>query len=160
MSVFKDVMEFRRVGEQDHPDTPTVPTLTQEERDALKHHGQTIKKIQEQLKGYDSGVALAFRLICEELAETMIATSTVEQDGLVEVADGLADLNYVVNWASGTFGLNLDKYHEEVHRANMAKFPNGEVLRDEQGKVIKPEGWTPPDIQSILNNQGPISSEG
>jgi len=38
----------------------------------------------------------------------------------------------------------------EIQSANMRKFPGGKVLRREDGKVIKPEGWTPPDIESAV----------
>ena len=39
----------------------------------------------------------------------------------------------------------------EVHRSNMAKVgPGGKVLRREDGKILKPEGWTPPDLKGVL----------
>lgn len=69
----------------------------------------------------------------------------------VALADGLADLIYVCIGAANEFGIPLDKVWAEVHRSNMAKIgPNGEVKRREDGKVIKPDGWTPPDIEGCL----------
>ena len=32
----------------------------------------------------------------------------------------------------------------------MAKLVDGKVLRREDGKVMKPEGWTPPELGAIL----------
>jgi len=32
-----------------------------------------------------------------------------------------------------------------VHRANMAKLHDGKIVKREDGKTLKPEGWTPPD---------------
>jgi predicted HAD superfamily Cof-like phosphohydrolase len=43
----------------------------------------------------------------------------------------------------------------EVHRANMAKVdPDGQVLRREDGKILKPEGWQPPDVAGVLRKAG------
>lgn len=39
-------------------------------------------------------------------------------------------------------------YH--VAERNLAKFPNGKVLRDANGKIEKPEGWTPPNHMPFL----------
>jgi hypothetical protein len=33
----------------------------------------------------------------------------------------------------------------------MAKLVDGKVLRREYGKVMKPEGWTPPELGAILD---------
>lgn len=67
-----------------------------------------------------------------------------------EVIDGLADTLYVVLGAAVTFGIDLQPFFEEVHRSNMAKI-GGTTRAD--GKVLKPEGWTPPDIDRILLHQ-------
>jgi predicted HAD superfamily Cof-like phosphohydrolase len=40
----------------------------------------------------------------------------------------------------------------EVLKANMAKFPNGVATRDANGKVIKPVGWVPPDIEQYVDS--------
>lgn len=65
----------------------------------------------------------------------------------VEVADALADIDYVVQGAALTFGIPHDDVFDEVHRSNMAKV-GGPVRAD--GKKLKPEGWTPPDIAGVL----------
>lgn len=42
----------------------------------------------------------------------------------------------------------------EVHLANMRKLgPDGLPIRRADGKVLKPEGWTPPEIQRVLDDQ-------
>lgn len=47
---------------------------------------------------------------------------------------------------------------KEVHRSNMAKLgPDGKPLRREDGKVIKPEGWTKPDIAGELERQAHVT---
>lgn len=92
--------------------------------------------------------ALRIKLLQEEFREYMEAEG---DDNLVEVADALADLIYIALGTSISYGVPLDKIFNEVHRSNMAKLVDGKVLRREDGKIIKPEGWTSPDIAAILN---------
>lgn len=73
-----------------------------------------------------------------------------EQDALmVKVADGLADLIYVCIGTALTLGIPLDRVWKEVHRSNMAKVQGG-VRRRDDGKILKPDGWTPPDIEGVI----------
>lgn len=65
----------------------------------------------------------------------------------VEVADALSDIDYVVQGAALTFGVPHDDVFVEVHRSNMAKV--GGAIR-EDGKQLKPPGWTPPDVAGVL----------
>lgn len=69
---------------------------------------------------------------------------------IVEMADGLADLVYVCEGTFHEFGIDSDSIHAEVHRSNMAKV--GGTVR-EDGKLLKPAGWTPPDIDGVLRAQ-------
>jgi predicted HAD superfamily Cof-like phosphohydrolase len=43
-----------------------------------------------------------------------------------------------------------DDAFNEVHRSNMAKLVDGKVLRRDDGKVLKPEGWQPPQLAQFL----------
>ena len=72
------------------------------------------------------------------------------EDDIVEIADALADIIYIACGTAVSYGIPLDKVFEEVHRSNMAKLVDGKVLRRADGKVQKPEGWTPPDIAGVL----------
>jgi len=90
---------------------------------------------------------LRMRLLAEEMYEY---TKAETEDDLVEVADALADIIYIACGTAVSYGIPLDKVFEEVHRSNMAKLVDGKVLRREDGKVQKPEGWTPPDIEGVL----------
>ena len=73
-----------------------------------------------------------------------------DKPDFIETIDGLCDLLYVIYGAAVTFGIDLDEFFEEVHRSNMAKV-GGTTRAD--GKVLKPEGWTPPDLERILIRQ-------
>ena len=87
---------------------------------------------------------LRAKLIEEEAAETCAA---IRAGNLVEAIDGLCDVLCVVYGAALEFGIDLDPFWREVHRTNMAK-KDGPVRDD--GKRLKPPGWTPPDIAGIL----------
>lgn len=63
---------------------------------------------------------------------------------LVEATDAMADLVVVVKGSAHTLGVDIDEATRIVHGTNMAKAPGGVVLRREDGKVLKPEGWQPP----------------
>jgi predicted HAD superfamily Cof-like phosphohydrolase len=114
---------------------------------------------------------LRAKLLAEECAETIAALGfdvlfsiyegtnvtplaqfdQVAAESLPEVIDGLVDTIYVAAGAAATMGVDLAPVFEEVHRSNMAK-TGGEVRED--GKRLKPPGWTPPDIAGELRKQG------
>lgn len=87
---------------------------------------------------------LRAELIREEAKETVDA---IEAGDLVGAIDGMCDVLCVVYGTAAEFGINLAPFWDEVHRTNMAKA--GGPLR-EDGKRLKPEGWTPPDIAGVL----------
>lgn len=93
---------------------------------------------------------LRIRLIQEELEEYIQAAR--KQD-LVAVADALMDLLYVVLGTIVAHGLHpvAPALFDEVHRSNMSKLgPDGRPLRREDGKVLKPASFSPPDLTRIL----------
>jgi predicted HAD superfamily Cof-like phosphohydrolase len=73
-----------------------------------------------------------------------------DKDDLENVAKELADIIYIVCGTAASYGIPLDRVFEAVHSSNMAKLVDGKPIRREDGKILKPEGWTPPDIKSIL----------
>lgn len=71
------------------------------------------------------------------------AGNTTHTD-LAEVAKELVDVHAVVSGTAVEYGIPEDRAYAEVHRANMAK-------RNEVGrKLVKPEGWTPPDVARAI----------
>ena len=90
---------------------------------------------------------LRMRLLSEEFVEY----NTAEHDNnFIEVADALAELIYIACGTAASYGIPLNAIFEEVHRSNMAKLVDGKPLKREDGKIIKPEGWKPPDIEKII----------
>jgi predicted HAD superfamily Cof-like phosphohydrolase len=91
---------------------------------------------------------LRIALIKEELEELIAA---VEDNDLVAIADALGDLEYVVNGAALEYGINLPGVVREIHRSNMTKLgPEGKPIYREDGKILKGEGYEPPDIEAVL----------
>lgn len=90
---------------------------------------------------------LRMDLMLEEVKEYM---ESEENEDLENLAKELADIIYIVCGTAVSYGIPLDRVFEEVHRSNMAKLVDGKPIRREDGKILKPEGWMPPDIKSIL----------
>lgn len=90
---------------------------------------------------------LRIRLLEEEFEEYL---SGEGKDDIVEIADALADIIYIACGTAVAYGIPLDKVFEEVHRSNMAKLVDGKPIYREDGKVLKPEGWQPPNVKKIL----------
>lgn len=98
--------------------------------------------------------SLRVELLREEFEEFKDA---VEREDLVAIADALGDIVYVAYGSALTYGIDLDAVLREVHRANMSKLgPDGRPLMREDGKVLKPSTYSPPDIQRVLLDQPPL----
>lgn len=83
-----------------------------------------------------------------------------EAADLVEQADALVDAIYYICDTAVRHGMNLDRVFEIVHGANMAKVVDGRVIRRDDGKILKPEGWRDPGPLLIeeLNRQERVGS--
>ncbi len=95
---------------------------------------------------------IAFRLafLEEELQELKTAYDANDTAG---IADALVDLVYVAMGTAHLHNLPWQDLWEEVQRSNMEKERAQSSVQSKRGSaldVIKPEGWQPPDIKSIL----------
>lgn len=88
-------------------------------------------------------------LISEEYNETLQA---FKDKDIVEVADGLVDMVWVIMGMASTLDIPFDKVWNEVRASNMSKFVDGKAIKDENGKIMKPEGYFRPNIGRILDN--------
>jgi len=82
-----------------------------------------------------------------ELADAIKANDVVEQ------LDALLDIIVVSIGAINSLGVDSEGAWNEVMRTNMAKIDpkTGKVRKREDGKVLKPEGWTAPQLKPFLN---------
>lgn len=96
---------------------------------------------------------MRLELIMEEAEEYREAEAN---DDFIEMADALADLVYVAYGAALEHGIDLDEVLQEVQRSNLSKLHHetGLPIYREDGKVLKGENFTPPDIETVLKQQG------
>ena len=97
---------------------------------------------------------LRINLLAEELDELKEA---LDAGDMVEVLDALTDLQYVLDGAYLSFGLQHVKQaaFDEVHRSNMSKLgADGRPVKDERGKVLKGPAYSPPALEPVLARQG------
>jgi|TARA_Y100000310_G_scaffold34433_1_gene32608 predicted HAD superfamily Cof-like phosphohydrolase len=95
-------------------------------------------------------VELRLNLIWEEMSELEDACYKDEKS-LIEVADALSDILYVVYGAAHAFGINIDECFNEVHQSNMSKLDKeGKPIYRKDGKVIKGPNYWPPDLKKYI----------
>ena len=122
MSNFDDVKNFMNIYGQEVKNNPSFPS----------------EKI----------VKLRYDLIKEELDELSVA---IRDKDIVEVADALTDLLYVVYGAGHSFGIDLDKCFTEVQRSNLSKLDiDGKPIYNENGKVMKGPNYSKPNLKQFL----------
>ncbi len=86
-------------------------------------------------------------LITEELLELRDA---MKNGDIVEIADGIADLLYVVYGTAVECGLDMEPIFAEVHRSNMTKI-GGHF--NEYKKLVKPPTYDPPHLLPLIEAQ-------
>ena len=126
----------------------TLKTNFQRVKEFMESFGQEVKSKPEWPDS--ETMELRIDLIEEELGE--FKDAIIDGDGtLVDVADALSDLLYVVYGAGHSFGIDLDNCFAEVHRSNMSKLgEDGKPIYREDGKVLKGPNFSEPDLTSIL----------
>jgi len=90
------------------------------------------------------------RILQEEVEELHVAW---QQGNLVEVADAITDCLYILFGTAHEFGIAhlLPRCFDEVHRSNMSKLDAADKpLKRADGKVIKSDLFTPPDLAKIV----------
>lgn len=95
-------------------------------------------------------VDLRISLIEEEVKEFIDAV--YKEKDILNIAKELTDILYVVYGAGHAFGIDLDWCFAEVHKSNMTKFgPDGKVIRNENGKIMKSNYYVPANIKKVLD---------
>ena len=100
--------------------------------------------------GFTNQSSLYYQLIVEEFWELKDAFTKKD---LVEIADACADLKWVIEGLEHSLNIPQQEVWDEVSRSNLSKISsNGKVIKREDGKVLKPDTYSPPDIKTILDN--------
>lgn len=105
--------------------------------------------ISEESKLPDSSIRkLRKDLLQEEFDEYMKAE---EDNDLVEIADALGDMMYIIYGTAISYGIPLDDVFNEIHSSNMSKLgEDGKPIRREDGKILKGPKFFRPDIAKFL----------
>lgn len=95
---------------------------------------------------------LRYKLMREENEEYLEAANN---DDLVEVADALGDMLYILCGTIIEHGLQykIEEVFTEIQRSNMSKLgEDGNPIYREDGKVLKGPNYFKPDIKAILKS--------
>jgi len=86
------------------------------------------------------------KLITEEYGEFLDADYDVDE------LDACMDMIWVILGYCYMRGWDVEGAWNEIARSNLAKInpETGKVIKREDGKVLKPEGWTPPELKQFL----------
>jgi predicted HAD superfamily Cof-like phosphohydrolase len=92
---------------------------------------------------------LYVKLMAEESQELAQAMQNTDE---LETLDALIDILVVTIGAIHSAGFDAEGAWKEVMRTNFAKIDSetGKVRKREDGKVLKPLGWTPPNLTPFL----------
>lgn len=89
-------------------------------------------------------------LILEEMKELREA---LLEENIIEIADGIGDLVYVLVGTAISYGIPFDRVFQEIHRSNMTKTDSKAPLGEKYGtKTPKGPDFIAPDLFSILHN--------
>lgn len=93
-----------------------------------------------------------YQLYCNLIQEEF--NELVASDNIVDDLDALVDILVVTIGAIHSLGADAEGAWQEVMRSNLAKIDpdSGQVRKREDGKVLKPAGWTPPDLRPFVQD--------
>ena len=117
-------------------ESPTRPKLLNKKRAELRHN-----------------------LLQEEVDEIMTA---IKGKDIVSLTDGVIDSMYILIGTAHEYGFadRMEQLFDEVHRSNMSKMgPDGKPILRKDGKVLKPETYSPPKLEAILNRDFSLYKE-
>lgn len=128
-SNFQKIEAFSKAAGVKRPSFPAVPDFD------ILHFRQRL-------------ITEEFEEVCQAISDLSSNDKSNQHDALSQLAHELADLLYVVYGTFSACGIDADAVFEEIHRANMAKVDGP---RRADGKLLKPNGWQPADVATVLN---------
>lgn len=137
--------------------------------------------LEEAFETVEKGLGLRVELINGDLIDSSVlhVRESAGESDPVELADGMGDTKYVLDWTANVHGIDMEPVENEICRSNLTKFVwSGEEIDDakargctvkiydklsggrfkccvknEHGKVQKPPSYSKADIASIISNQ-------
>ena len=96
-----------------------------------------------------------YQLYCNLISEEF--NELIDSKTKIDDLDALIDILVVTIGAIHSLGADAEGAWKEVMATNFAKIDKetGKVRKREDGKVLKPQGWTPPDLNPHLHKGDP-----
>jgi len=96
--------------------------------------------------------SMYLKLIEEEAKELSEALTASDK---IETLDALIDMIVVIIGAMHSAGFDAEGAWKEVMKTNFAKIDHetGKVRKREDGKVLKPVGWVPPNLEPFIKGE-------
>ena len=92
--------------------------------------------------------------LVDEAFGAAVATDDHSRD-VVETADALGDLVYVIYGMALETGIPLPAVLAQIQASNLSKLgADGTPIYREDGKVLKGPGFFPPDVAGVLDDHG------
>lgn len=98
--------------------------------------------------------------LIEEEAEEL--NQAIINEDRVEMLDALIDILVVTIGAIHSMGADAEGAWKEVMKTNFAKIDKetGKVRKREDGKVLKPLGWEPPNLKPFIDKEQSLLKQG
>lgn len=92
---------------------------------------------------------LYMKLIQEEFSELMDAEAVSDD---TEICDACFDLMWVIVGYMKSRGWDCENIWDEGAKSNLSKIDKAtcKVIKREDGKILKPEGWKPPNFAKFV----------
>ena len=124
-----------------------MPNPFRDQEKFMRACDQTVGRVNNEIN--EDQYDLYLNLIKEEVAELQTAVDACDP---VEQLDALVDILVVTIGAIHSAGFDAEGAWKEVMRTNFAKIDSetGKVRKREHGKVLKPLGWTAPELKDYV----------
>lgn len=105
------------------------------------------------IEGFNSQQFEMYKNLIEEEFNELVTAE--ESKNAVEQLDALIDILVVTIGAIHSMGADAEGAWKEVMKTNFAKIDRetGKVRKREDGKVLKPVGWIPPNLKPFVNKK-------
>lgn len=159
------VRKFQKAFGHPAPDKATPLTLER----TVARGGWTVEEIVEMIQQtskdeaeFDSAIdILKLKLDAAVIKSKNDDYNSSEKDVMIGQLDALIDQLVFVNGSLAEMGIDPKPFYQIVMDANMAKLgPDGKpIIRESDGKIMKPEGWEPPEPKMLEKLNEILDSE-
>lgn len=159
------VRKFQKAFGHPAPDKVTALTLER----TVARGGWTVEEVVEMIQQSSKSEAefdTAMTQLRGKLEDAVVKSkldsyNQTEKDVVIGQLDALVDQLVFVNGSLVEMGIDPEPFFKIVMDANMAKLgADGKpIIRESDGKIMKPEGWEPPEpkmlaeLEKLLNSQ-------